>query len=175
MRLYTFLFLSLFETAAFAQSSAYVEQVGFQNDTQLLQSASASVLNEARIRQVGVGEHTAHLDQTGGSTADVAQEGQAHRLAGFAGGVADLSTFALQFDGSQLVLRQVGGQNSQAFVEQRDGAFAEIVQSGSDNVALVMQWGGLGNQAYLNQAAGGFAAVTQMGSGNIARITQSSF
>lgn len=154
---------------ASAQSSAYIEQVGSSSVAEVTQQTLA---NEVHIAQTGIGEHVARLDQRGGSTATVEQEGLGHRLAGFSLGIADPNAFAMSFDGSQLVLRQIGGENSQAFVDQRDGAFAEILQFGSDNSAYVLQSGGLGNQAFIDQADGGVAQITQAGTNNIARITQ---
>ncbi|WP_412069402.1 hypothetical protein [Rubrivirga sp. IMCC43871] len=155
-----------------AQSSAYVEQVGVENLAELTQSVPSGGLNDAWIVQTGQGGHVARLEQRGGSTATVTQDGFGHRLAGFTLGEADPNAFALSFDGSELVLRQVAGVNSQAFVEQRDGAFAEILQSGSDNLAYLRQGGGAGNQAYIDQAGGSLARITQDGTGNFARVTQ---
>lgn len=171
MRLPLSFFVAALAVPASAQSSAYVEQVGVQNLAALTQSAPAGGPNDARIVQVGQGDHVARLEQRGGSTADVTQDGLGHRLAGFTLGAADPDAFALQFDGSELVLRQVG-QNSRAFVEQRDGAFAEILQSGDDNLAYLLQRGGAGNRAYIDQAGGSLARVTQDGADNFARITQ---
>ncbi len=175
MRFSLSLFLVALAVPAAAQSSAYVEQAGAMNTAVLTQTASAVGPNDARIEQVGQGSHVARLDQRGGGTAEVEQDGLGHRLAGLTGGVADLDATALSFDGSELVLRQVGGQNSQAFVEQRDGAFAEILQFGSDNLAVLSQAGGQGNQAFINQAGGDAAYVTQNGANNTARITQIGF
>ena len=145
--------------AAAAQSSAYVEQVG---------DANAAVIEQALA---GVGENDVRIRQADGSTADVRQEGAGHLVAGLTGGFADPEAYALSLDGSDLVVRQVGGQNSRAFVDQRDGAFAEILQSGSDNLAVVLQEGGA-NQAYIDQAGGHTAFVTQNGINNVARVNQ---
>ncbi len=156
------LLLVLLAVSASAQSVATVEQVGSQNLAVLAQSASAGGLNDARIVQVGAGRHVARLDQRGGSTASVEQDGEGHRLAGFAGGAPDPAAAARSFDGSGLVLRQ-GGVGNQAFVEQHGGAFAEVLQSGSGNVAA------------LRQSGGGLARIAQTGVDNVARVTQIGF
>lgn len=168
MRLPLSFFVAALAVPVAAQSTAYVEQVGVQNLAELTQSGPTGGLNEASIVQAG-GSHVARLDQRGGGFAEVVQDGTGHRLAGLT------DAFALSFDGSSLILRQIGGQNSQAFVEQHDGAFAKILQFGSNNVAFLSQAGGGGNQAYIDQTGGGLALVTQSGADNVARVTQSGF
>ena len=178
MRL-TFLFVSAAVVTASsvapaaAQSSATIEQVGSQNLAELAQGLAAGGPNDARIVQVGAG-HVARLDQRGGGTADVVQDGAGHLLAGLTGGVPDPLAAALSLDGSELRLRQYGDGN-RVFAEQRDGALAEVLQSGSGNLLVLAQSGGPGNQAFVDQAGGGVAHVTQTGAGNVARITQSDF
>lgn len=167
--------VSALAAPAAAQSAATIEQVGSQNLAVLTQSLSAAGPNDARIVQVGAGGHVARLDQRGGGTADVVQDGAGHLLAGLTGGVADPLAAAVSFGGSGLVLRQSGGDGSRAFVDQRDGAFAEIVQAGRGNLAVLAQSGGPGNRAFVDQAGGGVAHVTQAGADNLARISQSGF
>lgn len=164
--------LALLGSGAAAQSSAYVEQVGDGNLALVEQALARPGQNDVRVVQVGAGGHVSRLDQGGGGTADVRQDGSGHLLAGLTGGAADPDAFALSLDGSRLVLRQVGGEGSRAFVEQRDGALAEIAQFGSDNLAVVVQAGGAGNRAFVDQAGGHSAFVTQNGFGNVARVNQ---
>jgi hypothetical protein len=149
-------------------SRARVSQVGDVNVLLLTQSLGA---NDAHISQAGVG-HRARLEQTGGSVADIDQEGVGHRLAGFdAFGAPDENAAALQFDGSQLVLKQIGGMNSQAFVDQRDGSIASITQFGSDNAAYLIQSGGI-NDASVVQGGNATAWITQTGHSNVVDIIQ---
>ena len=158
--------------AASAQSSAYVEQVGDGNLALVEQALTRPGQNDVRVVQVGAGGHVSRLDQDGGGTADVRQDGAGHLLAGLTGGAADPGALALSLDGSDLVLRQVGGQGSRAFVEQRDGAYAEIAQFGSDNLAVLLQEGGVNNEAFITQTSGAVAHVTQLGTNNVARVNQ---
>ena len=156
------LLLALLAASASAQSSAAIEQVGSQNLAVLTQGVSAGGPGDARIVQAGAGRHVARLDQRGG-TATVEQDGEGHLLAGFSGGLPDPSASALSLDRSELVLRQAGGVGNQAFVEQFGGAFAEILQLGSDNLVS------------LRQSGGGVVQITQTGADNAARITQTGF
>ncbi len=156
------------QSAEPAGPRAHISQVGQENVVHLTQSLGA---NEAHISQAGLG-HRARLEQTGGSVADLDQDGVGHRLAGFnTVGEPDADAFALQFDGSRLVLQQIGGMNSQAFVDQRDGSIASITQFGSDNAAYLIQSGGI-NDASVIQGGNATAWVTQTGPGNVARIIQ---
>ena len=148
----------------------YLEQIGTLNQAEVVQSAAALAVTEVRVTQVGAG-HVALVDQRRDGSVDAVQDGVANVLAGWSLGAGDPSAFALVADGSELVLRQDGSDN-RAFVEQREGAFAEVLQLGVGNTALLFQSGGLGNQAFIDQTGGAWARVTQTGAGNLARITQ---
>ena len=95
------------------------------------------------LTQVGGRRNTARLTQEGGSDAAILQDGTDNLLAGFdpTSGLADPLQAALQSGASNLVLSQIG-TNNRVFLDQSDGAVAQITQNGTNNTVTLVQRGG---------------------------------
>ena len=135
MRLFAFLILSLFGTTVAAQSSeAILQQAGTLNVASITQFTSI-----ASLKQIGTG-NMARIDQAGGSTAQLFQNGTGNRLAGIVAesGLGDLMRHASQIESSTLLLSQIGMDNL-AFVRQASGSYASITQSGFGNSVTLIQ------------------------------------
>jgi len=96
-----------------------------------------ATIYQAPLPGVGGDDNVVLLLQDGGGSAEIIQEGSYNRVAGpgdsLLGAVAGSS-----FDGSTLVVHQ-SGQDNALYLDQQNGATALVYQSGTGNVATVVQ------------------------------------
>jgi hypothetical protein len=121
-------------------------------------------------------QHTADIEQSGGSTADIEQITQSQTVEGIDGGsqLRPNGNALTQEFGSDLTVYQFTGASGNRpgnllQAEQEDGTQSMTVwQSGVDHEALIDQYGGSGNVAALEQGGSNADAdIVQNGSGNV--------